>query len=110
MALFLANKHPSRIMILGWWSLDAYLLYIHPQVQEWTSNMIKSMLTFEDYHMALKSENALPAALYKNQIHPDDPLIRGNPCQASTLRPKSKASIHGPKPMNWTFNCFHIYH
>ena len=43
MALFLTNKHPARIMLLGWWKSLAFLKYIRAQTVEWILNMSESM-------------------------------------------------------------------
>jgi hypothetical protein len=43
MVFFLAYVPTAKIMILGYWSSDAFLAYIHPQVLEWTSNMRPDM-------------------------------------------------------------------
>jgi hypothetical protein len=40
MSLFLMDHSPAKIMILGHWSSDAFLVYIRPQVLEWTNNML----------------------------------------------------------------------
>lgn len=47
MALFLHNHHPERIKILGRWSSDAFLIYIRPQVIEWTNLMATDMAKTE---------------------------------------------------------------
>ena len=49
MALFLMNHSPARIMILGRWSSDAFLVYIRPQVLEWTHNMSADMTRFDNF-------------------------------------------------------------
>jgi hypothetical protein len=49
MALFLQNTSSSRIMILGRWDLEAFLVYIRPQVLEWTNNMSKSMIAIDSF-------------------------------------------------------------
>ena len=43
MALFLKNHSVEKIKILGRWSSDAFLVYIRPQVLEWTNNMSEDM-------------------------------------------------------------------
>jgi hypothetical protein len=57
MALFLANHSPAKIMILGRWVSDAFLVYIRPQVLEWTNAMSVDMINLESFidvafHMA----------------------------------------------------------
>jgi hypothetical protein len=47
MSLFLKNHLTAKIMILGRWSSDAFLVYIRPQVLEWTNNMSKDMIDFD---------------------------------------------------------------
>ena len=49
MALFMKNHSVSKIMILGRWSSDAFLVYIRPQVLEWCNNMSESMVSFESF-------------------------------------------------------------
>ena len=49
MALFMKNHSVSKIMILGRWSSDAFLVYIRPQVLEWCNNMSESMISFESF-------------------------------------------------------------
>jgi hypothetical protein len=49
MALFLKNHSTAKIMILGRWSSDAFLVYIRPQVLEWTNNMSKDMINFDSF-------------------------------------------------------------
>jgi len=43
MALFLKNHSVEKIKILGRWSSDAFLVYIRPQVMEWTNIMAQDM-------------------------------------------------------------------
>lgn len=43
MALFLAGHHPERIKILGRWKSEAFLVYIRPQILEWTNLMARDM-------------------------------------------------------------------
>jgi hypothetical protein len=49
MALFLQNVSSDRIMILGRWESEAFLVYIRPQVLEWTNNMSKSMIAINSF-------------------------------------------------------------
>jgi hypothetical protein len=71
MALFMANEHPHKIMLLGRWSSDAFLAYIRPQVQEWTSGMSANMLQNESFHLP----NPPDPQHNNNKRHPSDPLI-----------------------------------
>ena len=49
MALFLRDHSVHKIMILGRWSSDAFLVYIRPQVLEWTNNMSRDMVSFDSF-------------------------------------------------------------
>jgi hypothetical protein len=49
MALFLKNHSTAKIMILGRWSSDAFLVYIRPQVLEWANNMSRDMISFDSF-------------------------------------------------------------
>jgi hypothetical protein len=49
MALFLKDHSTAKIMSLGRWSLDALLVYIRPQVLEWTNNMSRDMISFDSF-------------------------------------------------------------
>jgi hypothetical protein len=49
MALFLMDHSVERIKILGRWSSDAFLVYIRPQVLEWTSIMAADMARVKSY-------------------------------------------------------------
>jgi hypothetical protein len=57
MALFLMNYHSDRIMILGRWKSTAFLIYIRPQVMEWTSNMSTDMIRFNSFREATSTSN-----------------------------------------------------
>jgi len=39
MGLFMMDIHPIRIQIIGRWSSDAFMVYIRPQVLEWSSDL-----------------------------------------------------------------------
>jgi hypothetical protein len=66
MALFL-NDHPvHKIMIFGRWSLDAFLVYIRPQVLERTNNMSKDMIKHDSFLDASNTHRA----------HNEDPQVR----------------------------------
>jgi hypothetical protein len=49
MALFLKDHSTAKIMILKRWLLDAFLVYIWPQVLEWTNNMSKDIVSFASF-------------------------------------------------------------
>jgi hypothetical protein len=49
MALFLQNLSSTRIMLLGRWASKAFLVYIQPQVLEWTTNMSPDMINIDSF-------------------------------------------------------------
>ena len=49
MSLFLMNHSVAKIMILGRWSSDAFLVYLRPQVMEWTNQMSGDMIAHNSY-------------------------------------------------------------
>jgi hypothetical protein len=49
MALFLMDHSPAKIMILGGCASDAFLVYIRPQVLEWTHNMSCNMIYLDSF-------------------------------------------------------------
>jgi hypothetical protein len=59
MSLFLMNHSVAKIMILGRWSSDAFLVYLRPQVLEWTNNMSTDMLRNDSFFDATDSHRAL---------------------------------------------------
>ena len=49
MSLFLMNHPVHKIMIPGRWSSDAFLVYIRPQVLEWTNQMSRDMIHINSF-------------------------------------------------------------
>jgi hypothetical protein len=66
MSLFLMDHSPAKIMILGRWSSDAFLVYIRPQVLEWTNNMSCDMIHLDSFF----------DAPHRDLVAPDDPRTR----------------------------------
>ena len=90
MALFLNNHSSAKIMILGRWSSDAFLVYIRPQVLEWTNNMSIDMIHFDSF---------LDVAFY-DIAAPSDPRTR--------QKQQQKQSLHGRSDV--MMPRFHIHH
>jgi hypothetical protein len=61
MGLFLMNHPVHKIMILGRWSSDAFLVYIRPQVLEWTNNMSQDMIHNNSFTDATDSRKTQPS-------------------------------------------------
>jgi hypothetical protein len=66
MSLFLMDHSPAKIMILGRWSSDAFLVYIRPQVLEWTHNMSCDMIYLDSFF----------DAAHRDLVASDDPRTR----------------------------------
>ncbi len=65
-------------MIFGRWSSDAFLVYIRPQVMEWTNNMSRDMIRHDTFADASGFDMADPeiARVPPRRFHgPDDALI-----------------------------------
>ena len=69
MALFLMDHPVEKIMILGRWSSDAFLVYIRPQVLEWTNIMARDMASNRDFR-DLNHSRDRPSALRKSRTMP----------------------------------------
>ena len=66
MSLFLMNHSVDKIMMLGRWSSAAFLVYIRPQVLEWTNNMSSDMIhnnSFFDATESLRTKAKAPKLL-----------------------------------------------
>jgi hypothetical protein len=93
MALFLMNHSVHRIMILGRWSSDAFLVYIRPQVLEWTNNMSKDMIFLDAFFHVTEP----------TKISNDDPRTRNSQSFASAQSQfNGPATLLAPK--------LHLYH
>ena len=80
MALYLAKRMVSTIMLIGRWSSDAFLLYIRRQVQEFSSGISSDMASQESFF-------TIPD-LEEHDVM--DPRTRNNQSFASTI------SLNGP--------------
>ena len=49
MAFFLMDHSTDKIMILGQWKSKAFMVYIRPQVLEWTNIMAEDMARAGDF-------------------------------------------------------------
>jgi hypothetical protein len=89
MSLFLMDHSPAKIMILGRWSSDAFLVYIRPQVLEWTHNMSWDMIHLDSFF----------DASHRDLVAADDPRTRK----------RLKASFNGRDSVV-TIPKFYIHH
>ena len=49
MALYLAKRAVSTIILIGYWCSDTFLLYVHRQVQECSLGISADMVAIDDY-------------------------------------------------------------
>jgi hypothetical protein len=77
MALFLMENSQAKIMILGRLSWDAFLVYIRPQVLEWTHNMSCDMIYLDFFFDAAS----------RDLVTSDDPRTRKRVQQPFNGRP-----------------------
>jgi hypothetical protein len=78
MGLFLANHSTERIMLMGRWLSQAFLVCIRPQIIEWTNNMSSDMIRLDSFTDASGFDMAdpkiarMPACRFNG---PDNSLI-----------------------------------
>jgi hypothetical protein len=89
MALFLMDHSPAKIMILGRWASDAFLVFIRPQVLEWTHDMSCNLIYLDSFF----------DAAHQDLVASDDPHTRKRLQQPFNGR---NSIVTMPK--------FHIYH
>ncbi len=73
MAMYLGKCLVYTIMLIGRWSSNAFLQYIRKQVMEFSHNVSKSMLWFQNYHHTPN---------FEHQIAANDPVICNDPNNA----------------------------
>ena len=77
MAMYLGECAVYTIMLIGRWSSDAFLQYIRKQVMEFSQNVAKKMLTYQNFCHIPDIHRQIPR---------DDPRQRNNPNNAETRR------------------------
>jgi hypothetical protein len=75
MAMYLGKCPIYMAMLIGRWSSNAFLGYIHKQVMEFSHNVSKRMLKFQNYRHISN---------FEHQIHANDPRVRNDPNNAET--------------------------
>ncbi len=76
-AMYLGECPVYTIMLIGQWSSNASLRYIRKQVMEFSHNVSKRMLSFQNYHH-------IPN--FEHQVSANDPRVRNDPNNAKTRR------------------------
>jgi hypothetical protein len=77
MAMYLGKCLVYTIMLIGQWSSDAFLQYIRKQVMEFSHNVSKRMLTFQNYCHIPNFDHGVSAK---------DSHVRNDPNNAETRR------------------------
>jgi hypothetical protein len=73
MAMYLEECAVYTIMLIGRWSSNAFLQYIHKQVMEFSQNVANKMLTYQNFCHIPDIHRQIPR---------DDPRQRNNPDNA----------------------------
>jgi hypothetical protein len=77
MVMFLSDCSVCQIMMIGHWSSDAFLRYIHKQVKQFSHNISKQMTSMFHRHIPTYTTPAVSHL---------DPRQRNNPNNAETRR------------------------
>ena len=77
MAMYLGECPIFIIMLIGRWSSDAFLMYIRKQVMEFSQNVVKRMLSCQNFRHIPEIHTRVPQ---------DYPCIRNHPDNAETKR------------------------
>ena len=77
MAMYLGECSIFIIMLIGCWSSDAFLMYIRKQVMEFSQNVVKRMLSCQNFRHIPEIHTRVPQ---------DYPCIRNHPDNAETKR------------------------
>jgi hypothetical protein len=101
MALYLADEPPHKIMLLGRWSSDAFLLYLRPEVLSSFSKLRTNMLANEDFRHATQ-----PATT--DTIHPEETLLRHD--TRSLIGNNTSTFYVADKVRGDAFPRFHLFH
>jgi hypothetical protein len=77
MAMYLGKCLVNTIMLIGWWSSNAFLCYIQKQVMEFSHNVSKKMLHFQHYQHVPN---------FDHRISAHNPRVENNPHNTKTRR------------------------
>ena len=96
MALYLARRPVSTIMLLGRWSSDAFLLYIRRQVQEFSAGLSSDMINLEFFF-------TIPVLEETDNL---DPRTRNSRSLANTIsiNGPNASTVHAQRP------AMHVWH
>jgi hypothetical protein len=105
MALYLADAPPHKIMLLGRWCSDAFLLYLRPEVLSSFSSLSSNMVQTEDFSHTSASTNK---KLENETRHKEDTLRRGD--TRSIIQTRAVNINGAEKPSNVHIPQFHLVH
>ncbi len=77
MAMYLGKCPVYTIMLISQWSSDVFLWYIKKQVMEFSHNVSKRMLTFQNYRHVPN---------FDHQVSANNPRVRNNPNNSKPRR------------------------
>ncbi len=78
MSMYLGECPVYTIMMIGRWSSDAFLLYIWKQVEQFSHNVSRKMLTHETYNHIPDYEPTISRRDPRLRNHADNVATRGN--------------------------------
>ena len=87
MGLFLMNIPTQKIKMMGRWSSDAFLVYIRPQVLEWTNDLSRNMIQINSF----------------TDVHESRPTLLLDPQPSATL-------FNGNYPRHVDIRSMHLHH
>ncbi len=93
MAMYLGKCPVYTIMLIGWWSSNAFLHYICKQVMQFSHNVSKKMLRFKNYQHILN---------YNHRIAANDPRVRNDPTNTKTRRNIGGDALRRSKLLTFT--------
>ncbi len=85
MAMYLGECAVYTIMLIGRWSSNAFLQYIRKQVMEFSQNIAKKMLSYQNFCHIPNIHRQIPG---------DDPRQRNNPNNAKTRQNVGGNMLH----------------
>jgi hypothetical protein len=78
MAMYLGESPVYTIMLIGHWSSGAFLHYIRKQVMEFSHNVSRKMLSFQNYQHLPNFEHQIPENNTRQRNNPNNTKTRQN--------------------------------
>jgi len=99
MAMHLSNVPAYTIMLIGRWSSDAFLVYLRPQVLQFTRQVSSRMIEHSDFFSMPDHTKSAPST-DPNQISRRAPLVPINPSSGTGTRPHQHQRLIPSTPFN----------